>query len=80
MSVPALENGPWVFDVNNDCSESTTENCKRHVCWQTKESMVALSVWSVVASSDSSSVKNIGDASPDLWVAWANVISGTGAH
>ena len=80
MGAPALENGPWNFDVNNDCSETATLDSKRHACWQTKESLAGFSAWSVVASSDSSSVKNIGDASPDLWTAWSNVVFGVGAH
>lgn len=80
MAIPALINGPWVFDVNIDCSEASVADTCKHVWWQIKESLVALG-WSVVASSDSVSVKNIGDADPDLWVSWSDVISASsGPH
>lgn len=74
MSVPALDNGPWTFNVNNDCSEPVLNDTKRHSIWQLKECLKGFSAWSVIASSDSVSVKNIGDASPDLWSAWSNVV------
>ena len=80
MTLPVLENGPWVFSVNHDCSESSALNSKRHALWQVKESLVSFDAWSVVASCDSSSVKNIGDGSPDLWTTWANVVFGSGAN
>lgn len=80
MVAPAYTNGPWNFDANNDCSETATLDSKRHALWQTKESLVGFSAWSVVASSDSSTVKQIGDASPDLWTAWSDVVFGVGAH
>lgn len=76
MPVPALENGPWTFDVNNDCSESTTNDTKRHAVWKLKECLIGFSAWSVVASSNGSSCRNIGDGSPDLWTDWASDVLG----
>jgi len=76
MANPSQTNGPWVFSVNNDCSEVAENDTIKHSMWQLKESLVSFSEWSVVASSDSSSVKNIGDGSPDLWTAWADLVWG----
>lgn len=74
MTIPALENGPWTFDVQNVCGEGESEEViAKEILLQIKNSMVALS-WSVVASCDSVSVKNIGDADPDLWVDVSDVV------
>ena len=57
MTIPALENGPWTFDVQNVCGEGESEEViAKEILLQIKNSMVALS-WSVVASCDSVSVK-----------------------
>ena len=74
MARPTYDNGPWSFDVNNDCSEATIEETSEHTMVGIKDSLVAHSAWAVVASSDSSSVKNIGDGTPDLWTDWATDI------
>lgn len=81
MSAPAYSKGPWTFSVNNDCSEATISETAQHAWYQVKESLASFSAWSVVASSDSVSVKNIGDASPDLWTDWTtDVVGGTTPH
>lgn len=80
MTLPVLINGPWTFSVNHDCTETVANDTRKHALWQLKESLISFAAWSVVASSDSISVKNIGDASPDLWITWANVVGGTSAH
>ena len=80
MGVPALTKGPWTFSVNHDCSEAAVNDTSSHAGWQIKESLVSFPAWSVIASSDGSSVKNIGEASPDLWTAWSDVQAGSGAH
>ena len=74
MARPAYDNGPWGFDVNNDCSEASIEQTSNHVMVGLKDSLVAHSAWDVIASSDSVSVKNDGEGSPDLWTDWATDI------
>lgn len=75
MSVPSLENGPWAFDVNNTYSDASYANVARWAIWQAKEIIAGFSAhWSVVASTDGSTVKQIGDASPDLWVAATDIV------
>jgi len=74
MTRPAYDNGPWSFDVNNDCSEANITDTSSHTFMGLKDSLVAHTPWSVIASSDSVSVKNDGDAFPDLWVDWATDI------
>jgi len=83
MSVPVLQDGPYVF--NSETGYETDTSIKRKkVLLAIKNLIVGLggagAIWEVVASSDSSAVKNIGDADPDLWLTYANVINGTGAH
>ena len=74
MGLPTLENGPWTFNVNNVVSEATIDaNCK-HIWMEMKDVLASFSQWSVVASADGVSVKNIGDASPDLWTDWTTDI------
>lgn len=71
----------WNYSVNHDVTEAAVNDMCKHAVYQIKEALVSFSQWSVVASSDSSSVKNIGDASPDLWTDWnTDVVPGTGAH
>lgn len=74
MGKPAIDYGPWSFDVNNDCSEVVETDTYNHATVGLKDSLIAHSAWSVVASSDGVSVKNIGDASPDLWTDWTTCI------
>lgn len=84
MGLPTLENGPYVFNVNNRFTESNTTNKTLRGILECKNALVALggagSIWSVVASCDSTTVKNIGDASPDLWSELADIVGGSGAH
>lgn len=70
----------WEYNVGVDCTEVSYLDSARHAIHQIKVALASFSSWSVVASSDSVSVKNIGDASPDLWAAWSNVVAGAGAH
>lgn len=85
MTTPTLENGPYVFNVNNLYSEGTNTNFCKRVLLELKNALYALGgagvIWDVVASSDSASVKNIGDASPDLWSDLTDVVyASSGAH
>jgi hypothetical protein len=81
MGLPALINGPYIFNVNNlfYCGTLTVK-CQTAI-FQMKEILVSLggagSVWSVVASSNATAVKNIGDADPDLWLAYTDIKSGS---
>lgn len=77
MPFPTVENGPWTFDVNNDESGGTFADTMKNVLFRIKESWIGFSPWSVVASSDSVSVKNIGDASPDLWIDTGDIVRNT---
>jgi len=71
----------WNFSANTDCTEGTAENSAKHSLHQLKVAIASFSQWSVVASSDSVAVKNIGDASPDLWSDWTtDIVAGGGAH
>lgn len=71
----------WNYSVNHDCTEASIEDTAKHSIHQMKVALASFSQWSVVASSDSSSVKNIGDGSPDLWSDWStDVVWGAGAH
>jgi hypothetical protein len=84
MGLPTLENGPYVFNVNNLYTASSDTDKYEKFWFAIKEELVALGgagvIWQVVASSDASSVKNIGDASPDLWTVQGDVNFSTGAH
>ena len=81
MPVPVLEKGPYVFNVNNLYSESTAVDCMKRALLELKNCLVALggagTIWTVVASSNSVSVKNIGDASPDLWSGLSDLVYAT---
>jgi hypothetical protein len=77
MSIPVLQNGPYIFNTNNADTETDVTAKRKKVIWGIKECIIGLggvgTIWQVVASSDASSVKNIGDADPDLWVTYENV-------
>ena len=84
MTLPALENGPYVFNVNNYFEESSfSDKCKRQLL-ELKNGLVALGgagvIWQVIASCDATDVKQIGDADPDLWYTIAYFIFRTGAN
>lgn len=69
------------YSANTVCTEATPEESAEHALHQMKVALVSFSQWSVVASCDSTAVKNIGDASPDLWADWAtDIVHGSGAH
>lgn len=71
----------WNYSVNHDVTEASVSDTQKHGVFQVKEALASFSQWSVVASSDSVSVKNIGDPSPDLWTDWVtDLVGGTGAH
>jgi len=73
-----LENGPYIFNVNNAFAEGSTDNKFKRMLLELKNCLVDLGgtgvIWTVVASSDSVSVKNIGDADPDLWLDIGDII------
>lgn len=77
MAVPILEGGPYIFNVNNSGYETNITTKRKKVLLGIKNCIVSLggagTIWQVVASSDASSVKNVGDASPDLWVDYTDV-------
>ena len=75
-----LENGPWVFDVNNVVKGDTLAEFGQNLAFAMKEIIAGFSAWDVVASSDGSSVVNIGGGSPDLWLTAANVIRSATTH
>lgn len=84
MGLPTLEGGPYIFNVGNRFHESANFTCSKRVLLEIKNALVALGGagvnWQVVASSDASSVKNIGDADPDLWINIGDLAYGLGAH
>lgn len=78
MVAPVIQNGPWTFSVNRVVRASDkilTAEGRREVIYQLKEALVSFAAWSVVASSNAISVKNVGDASPDLWDSYIDVVS-----
>jgi len=86
MALPTLENGPYIFNVNNVFSEGSTANASKRMMLELKNALVSLGgtdvIWHVVASSNGSAVINILDLDEvhDLWVSISNVIYSTGAH
>ena len=71
----------WNYSVNHDATEGVFADMCKHAIYLLKEAIASFSQWSVVASSDSVAVKNIGDASPDLWTDWTtDIVNATGAH
>jgi hypothetical protein len=84
MALPVLENGPYIFNVNNVFYCGTRDVKAKTAIFQMKELLVSLggvgTVWSVVASCDRYSVKNIGDADPDLWDTYENVVWGSSSR
>lgn len=80
MALPVLLK-TWNFNVNNLVQEDVFYDNLKHALHTLKVALASFSQWSVVASSNSVSVKNIGDASPDLWADWAtDIVGGSGAH
>ena len=75
MTAPALENGPWTFNVNNLVTVGGVSEWERRATFKLKEVLASFSQWSVIASTDTATVKNIGDASPDLWVDWEDLVT-----
>jgi len=85
MSFPALENGPYIFNVNIDCVEGNITNKAKRMLLELKNALVGLgganTIWTVVASSDATDFVNKGGSEPlDLWDSIADVSYGTGAH
>lgn len=79
MSLPSLVK-TWNYDVNNVVTHTTTEEQSQKLGYNLKEALVAAG-WSVIASSDKVAVKNVGDASPDLWTDYTKIIREvSGAH
>lgn len=80
MSTPTLVKS-WSIDSNNVISFSAAEEQCQKLIYALKEAMVASGGWAVVASSNSTSVKNVGDGSPDLWTAYTDIErASSGAH
>lgn len=67
MATPTLVK-VWNYDVSNVETFSTLIEHGQKMVWNIKEALVAAG-WVVVASSNASSVVNIGGGSPDLWIA-----------
>lgn len=74
MAVPSLENGPWTFNVNNTFYDPDNDVVGQWSIFTVKEIIASFSAWSVVASSNGIGVRNIGDSSPDLWVAYTSLV------
>jgi len=74
MSVPSLENGPWTFNVSNTFSDATPANVAAWSVWEIKEILAGFSQWSVVASTDGTTVRQVGAGSPDLWTAYTDIV------
>jgi len=74
MPVPALTNGPWTFSVNNIATGTDYGTTGQKIIFELKEALKAFAAWDVIASSDSVSVKNDGDADPDLWDDYTDVV------
>lgn len=72
MSLPSLVK-TWSYDVNNIFTWAGIEEGAQKLGFNLKEALVTAG-WSVIASCDKSSVKNVGDASPDLWVAYTDIV------
>jgi len=79
-----LENGPYIFNVNNLFVEGDSISKAKRMLLELKNGLVALggagTIWTVVASCDAVSVKNIGDADPDLWEDLSDIVSGSGTN
>jgi len=72
MGYPALEKGPYIFNVNNLFYESNTTNKAKRILLELKNCLVNLgganTIWTVVASSNGVDFVNIGGVEPlDLW-------------
>ena len=79
MSLPTLIK-TWAFDVNNVFSYTGATDGGQQMGFALKDSLVTTG-WEVVASSDQADVKNVGDASPDLWTDYTKIIrANSGAH
>ena len=87
MAVPVLENGPWVFNVNNVFNtDGEVWNRARVVTLGIKNAIVALggagTIWKVVASCDSTTVLNIDPEEPnrDTWIDTGDIVIDSGVH
>ena len=75
-----LTAGPWHFSVNHTWEKtSNSDSGEVASLMALKETMLGLG-WSVIASSNQTSVKNVGDSDPDLWQSTADLHRGTGAR
>lgn len=72
MGAPAHER-TWTFSLNHDESGASVNDTCKNAYFRIKSIIAGFSAWSVVASSNASSVKNIGDASPDLWSSTSDI-------
>ena len=83
MSYPALEKGPYIFNVNNLYSESSVTNKAKRILLELKNCLVALGganqIWTVIASSNSVAFVNIGGDEPlDLWDDISDIVFAAG--
>lgn len=78
MSFPSLENGPWSFNVNNESGEfEDNDDFCEWAYFNMKEVLVSFSQWSIVASGNGSTHKEIGEADPDVWEDVSDVVVGS---
>jgi hypothetical protein len=79
MATPVLENGPYIFNVNNAGSENNYTTRAKKIIFEIKEALRNLggenAIWQVIGSSDSSDYVPIGDPDPDLWITYDDVIT-----
>lgn len=84
MGMPALEGGPYIFNVNNLFSESNVTDKQKRWKLEIKNALVAVGgagvIWAVTASSDSSSYVNKGGGSPDLWTDISDIVGNSAGN
>jgi len=76
MSVPTLQNGPWVFNVNNTFTDATYTNVTRWALWKVKDVLASFTEWSVIASTNGTDLANIGAGGDiDYWDAYTDAVT-----
>ena len=77
MIFSTVKGAPYRFSLNNKwVTGGWTGESYQKWLWCLKELIVRLG-WRVIASSDGTSVKNVGDADPDLWIDKSKILYGT---
>jgi len=79
MTFPTVENGPWVFNINNISGKhDTSAELRIWAFFNLKEVLISFDEWSVVASANGSSFANIGAGGDvDLWDTISDIVAGS---